>query len=161
MKKADSHRRLRQPGCRRRRFRGTPWLNGFARCTPRRNHQTTGNSGPPTCWKTPQAYGTLIIVDAVSFALVKTPGSLGGYRLVRSKAPCPAKRDGLEYHMACPWAMQLELLRDPWGCFPPVVRVVGSHIGQVKVGYPFDGCRTRERFPCGGRHQEIRPRRRG
>ena len=80
-----------------------------------------------------QAYGTLIIVDAVSCP-GEDPGSLVDIDWFDPKRPVLQNETALSTH-GMSMGMQLELLRS-LGMLPPVVRVLGSHIGQVKVGYP-------------------------
>jgi len=78
-------------------------------------------------------YGALIIVDAVCCPGEK-PGSLMDVDWFDPARPALQNEAALSTH-GMSMGRQLDLMR-VLGMLPPVVRLVGSHIGQVEMGYP-------------------------
>jgi len=80
-----------------------------------------------------KGYGTLIIVDAL-YCPGKDPGSLVDMDWFDPARPVLQNEAMLSTH-GMAMGQQLELMRS-LEMLPSVVRLVGSHIGQVKMGYP-------------------------
>ena len=80
-----------------------------------------------------ETYGALIIVDAL-FCPGKEPGSLVDMDWFDPARPVLQNEATLSTH-GITMGRQLELLRS-LEMLPSVVRLVGSHIGQLKMGYP-------------------------